>query len=326
MIYCNESIMTGDGQMIKIDLITGFLGSGKTTFIKRYVDWLMEHRLRVGILENDFGAVNVDMMLLNDLQNSRCDIETVAGACDADCHKRRFKTKLIAMGMSGYDRVIVEPSGIFDTDEFFDTLREEPLDRWYEIGSVITVVDAALDTNMSEQSEYIFASQLANAGKVIMSKTDVVSDEKLEETVQYVRSVCEKYCGRMLGSDIITKKPEEITVMDMSEIAECGYKRADFVKRFKEENGYGSLYYMKNDIPLETLKQRAEMIFKDEECGKVYRIKGFVKNDGQWYEFNADASSISASPAEVGQDIIIVIGEQLNRNAVDAYFKPEQAL
>ena len=306
--------------MIKIDLITGFLGSGKTTFIKRYVDWLIEHRLRVGILENDFGAVNVDMMLLSDLRSSRCDIETVAGACDADCHKRRFKTKLIAMGMSGYDRVIVEPSGIFDTDEFFDTLREDPLDRWYEIGSVITVVDAALDTNMSEHSEFIFASQLACAGKVIMSKTDVVSDEKLEETVRYVRSVCEKYCGRQLGSDIVTKKPEEITIMDMSEIADCGYKRTDFVKLFSEDNGYGSLYYMNNDMTLEELKDRAGKIFADESCGRVYRIKGFLRNGENWYEFNADANSVSASETDSGQDIIIVIGEDLNKAAVDKLF------
>ena len=182
-------------------------------------------------------------------------------------------------------------------------------------------MDSGPDLSLSEGSKYLLASQLANAGKVIMSKTDVVSDEKLEETVQYVRSVCEKYCGRLLGSDIVTKKPEEITIMDMSEIADCGYKRADFVKHFNEENDYNSLYYMNNDIPLEALKERAEKIFRDASCGRVYRIKGFVKNDGQWYEFNADASSISTSPSENGQDIIIVIGEQLRRSAVDAYFK-----
>ncbi len=56
-----------------------------------------------------------------------CTLEMVAGGCDADCHRRRFKTKLIAMGMCGYDRVLVEPSGIFDMDEFFDALHESPL-------------------------------------------------------------------------------------------------------------------------------------------------------------------------------------------------------
>ena len=53
--------------MVKIDLITGFLGSGKTTFLKQYAQYLLRQGQNIGILENDFGAVNVDMMLLQDL-------------------------------------------------------------------------------------------------------------------------------------------------------------------------------------------------------------------------------------------------------------------
>ena len=53
--------------MVKIDLITGFLGSGKTTFIRKYAQYLMDAGNNIGILENDYGAVNVDMMLLQDL-------------------------------------------------------------------------------------------------------------------------------------------------------------------------------------------------------------------------------------------------------------------
>ena len=109
--------------MIKIDLITGFLGSGKTTFLKKYAAYLLDQGLHIGILENDYGAVNVDMMLLQNIQGENCDLFMVAGGCDPDCHKRRFKTKLISMGMTGYDRVIIEPSGIFDMDEFFDGKR-----------------------------------------------------------------------------------------------------------------------------------------------------------------------------------------------------------
>ena len=135
--------------MIKIDLITGFLGSGKTTFIKKYASYLLKKGMNIGILENDFGAVNVDMMLLKELEGENCELEMIAGGCDRETHRRRFKTKLIAMGMCGYDRVIVEPSGIFDVDEFFDALYEEPLDRWYEIGNVITIVDAGLEETLS---------------------------------------------------------------------------------------------------------------------------------------------------------------------------------
>ena len=155
--YSSEVII-----MIKVDLITGFLGSGKTTFLKKYAKYFMDQGMRIGILENDYGAVNVDMLLLNELRGENCELEMVAGGCDADCHRRRFKTKLISMGMSGYDRVIIEPSGIFDVDEFFDSLRDEPLDRWYEIGNVITIVDAKLDTSLSDDSQFFLASQIRN--------------------------------------------------------------------------------------------------------------------------------------------------------------------
>ena len=86
---------------IQIDLITGFLGSGKTTFLRRYADHLLRQGLRVGILENDYGAVNVDVMLLQELEGDNCGVEAVAGGCCEDCHRRRFKTKLIALAMSG---------------------------------------------------------------------------------------------------------------------------------------------------------------------------------------------------------------------------------
>ena len=59
--------------MVKVDLITGFLGSGKTTFIKKYAQYLIDQGYRIGIIENDFGAVNVDMMLLQDLESENCE-------------------------------------------------------------------------------------------------------------------------------------------------------------------------------------------------------------------------------------------------------------
>ena len=99
--------------MTRIDLVTGILGSGKTTWIKKYASYFIEKGQRIAILENDFGAVNVDMMLLQELAGPKCHLEMVLGGGDPDCHRRRFKSKLIALGMQGFDRVIVEPSGIF---------------------------------------------------------------------------------------------------------------------------------------------------------------------------------------------------------------------
>ena len=100
--------------MVQVDLITGFLGAGKTTFLRRYAAYLTAQGHHVCILENDFGAVNVDAMLVQDLLGERCEIETISGGCDCDTHQRRMRTKLISMAMRGFDRVVVEPSGIFD--------------------------------------------------------------------------------------------------------------------------------------------------------------------------------------------------------------------
>ncbi len=64
--------------MVKVDLITGFLGSGKTTFIRKYAKYLMDEGNNIGILENDYGAVNVDMMLLQDLMGDNCELEMIS--------------------------------------------------------------------------------------------------------------------------------------------------------------------------------------------------------------------------------------------------------
>ena len=159
------------------------------------------------VLENDFGAVNVDMMLLQDVMGEQCELEMVAGGCDYDCHKIRFKTKLISMGMCGYDRVLVEPSGIYDVDEFFDVLHEEPLDRWYEIGNVIAIVDASLETTMSKQAEYLLASQVSRAGKVVLSRSQAATKEKINETVTRLNLALEQFqCKRKISENVFCKE------------------------------------------------------------------------------------------------------------------------
>ena len=188
--------------MVKIDLITGFLGSGKTTFIRKYAQYLMDAGNNIGILENDYGAVNVDMMLLQDLMGENCELEMISGGCDKDCHRRRFKTKLIAMGMCGYDRVIVEPSGIFDVDEFFDILHEEPLNRWYQIGNVIAIVDSKLERDLSEEADFILASEVADAGCIVMSKSQDASPEEIQGTIKHVNQALEKVIA---AGDFIVK-------------------------------------------------------------------------------------------------------------------------
>ena len=303
--------------MVKIDLITGFLGSGKTTFIKKYARYLLGQGLNIGILENDFGAVNVDMMLLKDLEEDHCELEMVSGGCDADCHRRRFKTKLIAMGMCGYDRVIVEPSGIFDMDEFFDILREEPLDQWYEIGSVIAVVDAGLDCRQSEAADYLLASEAAGAGCIVLSKVKNVSAEQTEAVKAHLEQAMKKVgCRRSLFGHIIASDWEQFTEEDYQRLMNCGYEPASY-RKTDAAAAFDSLFFMNLELTAEELKERTARLFEEPGCGHILRVKGFVKAEGgRWLELNATRREQTLAVSPDGQEVLIVIGEQLSKETI----------
>ncbi len=309
--------------MIKIDLITGFLGSGKTTFIKRYARYLIDSGKRVGILENDFGAVNVDMMLLGELMGENCELEMVSGGYDADCHKRRFKTKLITMAMMGYDRVIVEPSGIYDVDEFFDTLREEPLDNWYEIGNVIAVVDARLEDGQSSQTDYMLASQIANAGTVLLSRSQEADETEIAATIDHMNRVMEQVkCGRRFHDNVQRKDWAELTAEDFENILSSGYVLERHVKALNREGGYSSLFYLDIHLTETELREKVKAVMADGSCGRVQRSKGFDKQeDGSWLEVNATRRDIRVAPIADGQEIIILTGEGLVESVIDSYWK-----
>ena len=90
--------------MVQVDLITGFLGSGKTTFMRHYARYMVQQGWNVCILENDFGAVNVDVMLLQDILGDHCDMESISGGCDCGNPHRPGGTKNTSLGMQGIVR------------------------------------------------------------------------------------------------------------------------------------------------------------------------------------------------------------------------------
>lgn len=306
--------------MIKIDLVTGFLGSGKTTFIKLYAKYLMQKGYKIGIIENDYGAVNVDMMLLQDALDNQCDLEMISGGSDKQTHQRRLKTKLIAMGMLGYDRIIIEPSGIYDVDEFFDTLYEEPLNNWYEVGNVITIIDAKLDYHLSKQSQYIFASEIASAGKIVLSKTQDVSKEKVNHLLNYInQSLKAIQCHRQITDEFIDKNWNDFTEDDYELILTSGYIPENYQK-LSFNDIYSTLYFMNINITQDQLYNVLKNIFEDNECGKIFRIKGFIHKDNEeWLEVNATKKEISMKPIHQGQEVIIVIGENLVKDKIEEY-------
>ena len=317
--------------MVKIDLVTGFLGAGKTTFIKEYASYLICQGLNIGILENDFGAVNVDMMLLKELEGEKCELEMISGGCDKETHRRRFKTKLISMAMCGYDRVIVEPSGIYDVDEFFDGLREEPLDRWYEVGNVITIVDAGLEENLSDQAEYLLASEAADAGVIVLSRVGEIDSsrgrkmvvtetkEQVQKVTAHLNRALEKIgCSRRLKEEVFAKDWKDFTEDDFAKIMSSGYQIESFRRaQGSEKDGFQTLYFMNLNRTEEQLITIVKEMFQDKSCGNIFRVKGFMKNiSGGWMELNATVQKMTVRPIQEGQEVLIVIGEALEENKI----------
>ncbi len=332
--------------MIKIDLITGFLGAGKTSFIQKYAKQLLKEEQRIGIIESDYGAINIDLMILQDLEEAGCDLEMVIGGNSPADHQRRLRSKLISMAMLGYNRIIVEPSGIYDVDEFFDLLHEEPLDRWYKIGNVITLLDARLHTPLSDASSYMLVSQAASAGAIVLSRTQLASPEELASTLSALEASMQDFqCKKAISPILFDKDWSLLTEEDWQKLLSCGYSYADYRKLpLSERSDYTSLFFMKENCPHLTLiademsdmdalsekthrnevsytiKKSTESIFSDASCGNVIRIKGFFSlPDNHYLQLNASRQDFSLKEVTKGQEVLIVIGEDLNQAEIEKH-------
>ena len=304
--------------MIPVDLITGFLGAGKTTFLLRYASYLMAQGLRIGILVYDHGAVNVDMPLLQELTRGTCELEMLSGGCDADCHRRRFRTKLIAMGMRGYDRVLIEPSGVFDMDEFFDTLHEAPLDRWYEAGSVIAIVDAKLDRELPPEADFFLASQAASAGCVVLSRTQLATQSEIDGTVAHLREAQETiHCSGAREPRILAKDWDALTDADFAALTRCGYQASDYVKTIAgRETAFQSLSFLELPLSRAELERKVRQLFQDDHFGRIFRVKGFFPEGDAWYQLNATDKELLIDRVPENRSAITVIGSALNEEAI----------
>ncbi|MBR1851622.1 MAG: GTPase (G3E family) [Lachnospiraceae bacterium] len=304
--------------MIKIDLITGFLGSGKTTFLLQYGKYLMQQGLKIGILEYDYGALNVDMLLLNKLRGERCELEMVAAACDEDCLRRRFRTKLISMAMTGYDRVIVEPSGVFDMDLFFDTVRDETLENWYEIGSVITIVNANLRLDLGEEESFFLASQAAGAGCILFSRVQLSTPERIAQTKEYVEEAARKIQCEPLRGTFLAKNWEELQPEDFELLSSCGYHLSDYRKVIAgTKSDFSSLCFLDLPDDLDGMQKKIQELFGSDTYGEIIRVKGFVCDAHRGgCQINATRYEMLIDPLSIGQGAMVVIGRNLRAERI----------
>lgn len=181
--------------MVKVDLITGFLGVGKTTFIQNYVKYLKEKGEVIHIVENEFADRGVDSAFLHEEADDCCTISDLSGMCMCCIGKKEFIRLLVESAGTGCSRIVVEPSGIYDVDEFFDVLSDPRVSSLCEIGCILTIVDPMNQQQLTEEAKYLMFAQLVASGTIIYSKTQLLADGQLEEAMEWVNQlVIEKGC------------------------------------------------------------------------------------------------------------------------------------
>ena len=123
-------------------------------------------------------------------------------------------------------------------------------------------------------------------------------------------------CSRRFGSDVIACDWDDLTDADFARIMDSGYLPESYVKRHEALDGaFRSLYFLNRSLTAGEAKEKAQKLLNDPDCGNVFRVKGFV-NDGGWMQLNATKKSLSLTPIAQGQEVIIVIGEELNEERI----------
>ncbi|MCQ2500924.1 MAG: hypothetical protein MJ117_06220 [Lachnospiraceae bacterium] len=302
--------------MVTVDLITGFLGAGKTTFILRYLHFLQKQGLRVKMIENEFGDVSIDSQLLTE---EHCDIADLTGLCMCCVGKDAFIRLLQESAASGCDRILVEPSGIYDVDEFFEVLSLPQISSLCEIGSIITIADPQGMEYLTEEARYLLFAQLLASGIVLLSKSQEMSPAAITEAKEALDQLMkERGCECGLPADLCTKPWNQLSEFDFEDIMDAGYCRVVHDRElFSHSEAFGSTAIIGHCRDEADLRDRIGRLFDSPSCGRVYRIKGYVKGDNEiLYEINCTISTWSVKEVTSGEEVLVVIGQQLREREI----------
>ncbi len=203
--------------MTKIDIISGFLGAGKTTFIKKLLKEAIAGE-QVVLIENEFGEIGIDGGFLKD---SGIEIREMNSGCIC-CSLVGDFGKSLEEVLTKYrpDRVIIEPSGVGKLSDVMNAVRNVAKNLDVKLNSAVTVVDAAKCRMYMKNFGEFFNNQVENAGTIVLSRTDVTDAKKVQEDVELLRehnasaSIVTTPIDRLSGAQLLELIEKPDTMMD----------------------------------------------------------------------------------------------------------------
>ena len=196
--------------MTKIDIISGFLGAGKTTFIKKLLKEAISGE-KVVLIENEFGEIGIDGGFLKDSgieireMNSGCICCSLVG--DFGRSLKEVLTKYTP------DRVIIEPSGVGKLSDVMKAVRDVAAEVPVTLNSAVTVADASKCRMYMKNFGEFFNNQIECAGTIVLSRTDITDPKKVQKAVELLREKNAK-------AAIVTTPCEQLTGEQLLEIIE----------------------------------------------------------------------------------------------------------
>lgn len=307
---------------MKVDIISGFLGAGKTTLIKKLLDTLVKKE-KIAIVENEYGEVGIDGDLFKD---RRIEVKEINSGCICCTIKGDFKQNILDI-MSNYrpDRIIIEPSGVADFSQVLQSINEANIEG-LRINMKITMVDAQnIDMYLGNFGDF-YRSQLINANTIILTRVEKLSNKEITEVCNKIRRINKK-------ANLITTELEKLSAERIIQVSEK--KVEDLIENnsIKRPRGIGFRRIMATEIfenwGVETPKafEYGEILkilnsFNEHKHGEILRAKGIVRSkDDSWIKFDFvpnDISIVDYKSDYTGR--VCVIGRNLNKESIGKLF------
>lgn len=309
---------------MKIDIISGFLGAGKTTLIKKLLSEELGKE-KVAIIENEYGEVAIDGNLL---KGEGIEVTEISSGCICCNIKGDFKESILQI-VNDYkpDRIIVEPTGVAKLSEIISSVKEANI-KDAKLSMIATVVDVNNFESYFKNFGEFYKNQISNANVVLLSRSENISEKELFEVVEKVKSVNK-------GCNIITTPLDKISAKRILEVASKPKEKlaVEFKRAVLQPKGVRTTHsanHIFDNWGVETSKVFDEMslekllnnLSEEKNYGKVLRAKGIVPTKtGKWVQFDYVPGEIEIkkfSADYTGR--LCVIGSNLNKKAIEKLF------
>ena len=198
--------------MTKIDIVSGFLGAGKTTLIKKMLEEVFAGG-QVVLIENEFGEIGIDGGFLKD---SGIEIREMNSGCICCSLVGDFGKSLKEVVDTYHpERILIEPSGVGKLSDVIKAVKEVEASIDAKLNSFTTVVDVTKCRLYRKNFGEFFSNQIEYAGAIILSRTDKAKQEKVEEAVALLRELNQK-------APVITTPITELAGDRLLEVMESG--------------------------------------------------------------------------------------------------------